>query len=246
MNTPLRPQLYGLFAGLALAAALCFSALAGTQAWIRLKESQLIKVTGSARQDIRSDLAVWTASLQAEGASLPEAQEKFARDLARVREFLASRGIEAVAYSPVSVKPLALPGKDEDAGAVHPTVGYRLQQLIQVSSSDVDSLPRIASDSLGLLGSDVVFQTTEIEFIYTNAAEAKVAMMAEATRDARMRADQIARQGARTIKQLHTAKAGVVQINPRYSTETSWEGNNDRTAIDKTISVTVAAEFQLH
>jgi hypothetical protein len=61
-----RPHLVGLLAGLALAGALCFASLVTTRAWIRLKESQLVKVTGSARPDIRSDIAVWTASLQAE------------------------------------------------------------------------------------------------------------------------------------------------------------------------------------
>jgi hypothetical protein len=38
---------------------------------------------------------------------------------------------------------------------------------------------------------------------------------------------------------------GVVQINPRYSTATSWEGNNDTTSPDKTIVTTVTAVFSL-
>jgi hypothetical protein len=70
-------------------------------------------------------------------------------------------------------------------------------------------------------------------------------MMAEATKDARQRAEQIAQQGGRMLKQLQTAHMGVVQINPLHSTATSWEGNNDTKSLDKTITATVSATFSL-
>jgi uncharacterized protein len=37
----------------------------------------------------------------------------------------------------------------------------------------------------------------------------------------------------------------VIQINPLHSTATSWEGNNDTTALEKTITATVSASFSL-
>jgi hypothetical protein len=36
---------------------------------------------------------------------------------------------------------------------------------------------------------------------------------------------------------------GVVQISPLYSTPTSWEGNNDTAALEKTITATIGATF---
>jgi hypothetical protein len=36
-----------------------------------------------------------------------------------------------------------------------------------------------------------------------------------------------------------------VQINPLYSTATSWEGNNDTTSLEKTITATIGATFSL-
>jgi hypothetical protein len=38
---------------------------------------------------------------------------------------------------------------------------------------------------------------------------------------------------------------GVVQINPLYGTATSWEGNNDTSTLEKTITVTISAQFAL-
>jgi hypothetical protein len=63
--------------------------------------------------------------------------------------------------------------------------------------------------------------------------------------DARARAEQIASQGGRTIKDLRAARMGVVQINPLHSTATSWDGNSDTSAVDKTMTVTVSATFSL-
>jgi hypothetical protein len=72
-----------------------------------------------------------------------------------------------------------------------------------------------------------------------------VEMMADATKDARARAEQIAGQGGREIKELRNAHMGVVQINPLYSTATSWEGNSDTSSLEKTITATVTATFGL-
>jgi hypothetical protein len=48
------------------------------------------------------------------------------------------------------------------------------------------------------------------------------------------------------IRILRTARMGVVQVNPMYSTATTWEGNNATSTLDKTITVTVNAEFALN
>lgn len=66
--------------------------------------------------------------------------------------------------------------------------------------------------------------------------------MAEATKDALARAGQ----GGRRIKELRRARMGVIQINPVFGTATSWEGNNDTTSLEKTITSTVTATFSLH
>ena len=124
-------------------------------------------------------------------------------------------------------------------------IGYQLTQAIGLKSSDIPGVLRLSRECAELLGEGVAFVSGGIDFLYTKAGEAKIVMMAEATRDARARAEQIALQGGRTIKELRTARMGVVQINPLYSAATSWEGNNDTSAIEKTITATITASFSL-
>ena len=107
------------------------------------------------------------------------------------------------------------------------------------------SLTHLAAESLLLTAQNIALQTHEIKFIFTKVEETRVQMAAAATSDARRRADEIAKQGGRVIAHLRTARMGVVQVNPMYSTATTWEGNNDTSTLDKTITVTVNAEFTL-
>lgn len=248
MNTPpaSRPHLFGLLAGLALAAGLVFTALVLANAWTRIAESQVINVTGSARKNVRSDLVVWRSSFSAEAPTLIEAQQKLRADHAKVAAFFSNRGIDGFTASPVQITELTARQRNEDDDTVTKVrVGYRLTQFVEVHSDDVERVPRLANDSSELLQQGVAFVSGGFDFIYTKAGEAKVEMMAEATKDARTRAEQIASQGNRRIKSLLNARMGVVQINPLYSSSTSWEGNNDTTAVEKTIIATVTTTFAM-
>ncbi len=243
---PSRPHLFGLLAGLALASGLVFASLVVASAWTRISESQVINVTGSARKNVRSDLVVWRANFSVEAPTLLEAQQKLQVDLTKVTAFLRAHSLAEFAALPVQIHDItARQRNNEDDTTSTVRVGYRLSQAIEVRSGEVESVPRLAGDSGELLQQDVAFVSEGFEFIYTKAGDAKVEMMAEATRDARARAEQIAGQGGRKIKELRSAHMGVVQINPLYSSATSWEGNNDTASLEKTITATIGATFAL-
>ncbi|MBP9913719.1 MAG: SIMPL domain-containing protein [Opitutaceae bacterium] len=243
MENP-RPHLFGLLAGLFLATGIAFASLVVAGAWTRIAESQVINVTGSARKNVRSDLVIWRAGFSTDASTLLEAQQKLRADYAIVEKFLQAKGASEVAVLPVQIRELTVK-VDDDSESARRRVGYRLSQSIEVHATDVELLPRLSAESTELLEQGVAFMSESIEFIYTKANEAKVEMMAEATKDARARADQIALQGGRKIKELRNARMGVVQINPLYSAATSWEGNNDTTSLEKTITATVSATFSL-
>ncbi len=244
--SPSRPHLFGVLAGLALAAGLVFAALVFANAWTRISETQVVNVTGSARKNVRSDLVIWRANYSVEAATLLEGQQKLREDLAKITAFLQHRGLTEFALSAPQIRELTRRQRNEDDDTVTQVrVGYRLTQALEVRSADVERLPRLTADSGELLEQGVAIASDGFEFIYTKAGEAKVEMMAAATKDARARAEQIATQGGRRLKGLRSARMGVVQINPLYSSSTSWEGNNDTTSLDKTITATIGATFAL-
>lgn len=245
MDTPSRPHLFGLLAGLFLAGGIAFAAITVVGGWTRISESQVINVTGAARKNVRSDLVVWRAGFSVDDETLLGAHEKLKQDQAHVETFLREHGAAEFAMYPVQIREITARSNDSESESVSRRVGYRLVQRLEVRSNNVEATPKLATEAAALLEKGVGLVSEGFEFIYTKAGDAKVEMMAEATKDARARAEQIATQGSRKLKSLRSARMGVVQINPLYSGATSWEGNNDTTSVEKTITATVSATFSL-
>lgn len=244
-NNKSRPHLFGLLAGVFLSAGLCLATVIATRAWMKISESQEISVTGSARKEVRSDLAVWTLYVYSESGSLADARARSKLDLAEVEAFLRGAGQREYVLKPIEARPRHVTTKLPDGSQTQRIAAYGIQQNMEVRVENPDVVAQLASDASKLIDKGVLVETTGIRYIYTKAGEAKIEMMGEAAKDARVRADQIAAQGGRKIRELRSARMGVVQINPRYSTATSWEGNNDVTSLEKTITTTVTAVFSL-
>lgn len=245
MNLFPRPHLFGLIAGFFLAAALVLSAMLATTAWVKIKNSQFITVKGSARRNIASDLAIWRGSFTTEADTLLEAQQKLKSDRVKVGQFVQAQGSKDFSLTPISIVEVKASLKDTNGFVQVRTAGYRLTQTVIVQSTDVNQIIKLDGESAALVEQGVLFTTEVPEFIYTKAGEAKVEMLAEATRDARVRAGQIAVQGGAGLARLHSADMGVFQITPLHGVQTSWEGLNDTSSREKTITAVVTATFSL-
>jgi len=238
--------LAGILIGLSLAAGLIISAAQITRVWLHISDSQVISVTGSAHQDVTSDLAVWTASFSVEADSLVQAQQKLKTDALRVTQFFSQSNITNEEISAISILRLKSSGDSQFSNDdSRRTVGYRLSQTVRLESGDIQQVTDLQQQSASLVAAGVELDDGGIQFIYTKEAEAKIDMLAAATHDARLRAEQIASQGGRKIRGLRTAKMGVFQITPRNSSDTSAEGINDTTSREKTIRAFVTASFTL-
>ncbi len=86
-------------------------------------------------------------------------------------------------------------------------------------------------------------ESRDPEYRYTKLGDMKIQMLAEAAKDAKVRAIQIAASTGARAGALRSARMGVLQINPAGSTETSSEGNNDTTSIEKDVIAVVTASF---
>lgn len=232
-----------MLAGLFLAAGLIVAAMLATTTWLKVKNSQFITVKGSAHKDVESDLAIWRGNFYVEDKDLLEAQKKIQTQRQDVSDFLLSDGTTNFTFLPVVVEEVKATAKSPEGWVSQRTTGYRLTQTVRAEATDVDRIDKI--DTTPLLVQGVIFTAEPPEFIYTHANEAKVEMLAEATKDARSRAEQIASQGERGIAGLHDADMGVFQITPEHEAQTSWEGMNDTTSRRKTITAVVTATFLL-
>jgi uncharacterized protein len=233
--------------GVALAAGLVFATFIGTRALVRIKsDDQTIGVTGSAKRRIRSDLVIWSASLSYKGDTIQHAYRALAAATPRVVAYLGEKGVkpgEIVVHS-VETKPVF--ARDGEGRTHEETVtGYTMTQEIEVRSSDVDRVTSISNQATELIDQGILLESARPEYHYTKLGELKIQMLHEAAKDTRVRAEQIALATGARLGPLRSAHMGVMQINPADSTETSSEGNNDTSALDKDVIAVVTSNFQL-
>jgi hypothetical protein len=240
-----KPHLLGLVAGLFLAAGLVFSAMLVTRAWLKIAESQSITVTGSARRAVVSDLVLWKGSYSVEAPKLLDAQLALQESRAKVQAFAVEHGVTNAEYSSIQIEELKESLRSEEGYSRQRTAGFRLTQGVGIKSADIPVVLALDRETPRLVERGVLFTATAPEFIYTKAGEAKVEMLAEATRDARARAEQISAEGGGHVDRLRSARMGVFQITPEYSNDTSWGGVSDTTSLNKTITAVVSATFAL-
>jgi hypothetical protein len=244
----------------ALAAAVVWSTwiLADTYHSIKVKPvERTIRVTGSAQKRIVSDLIEWSATLEATAPDRTAAYKTLRGYTDRTIEFLKGQGIKPEEIQPQSAgfeevvetseELKMLPGMKEPIKIEKKTPkGFKTTQVIVVRSTDVARIEKASREVTSLLEEGVSITSEAPEYFYTRLGELKVEMLAAAGKDARARADNILKNtGGAKVGRLIAADMGIININPANSTETSEEGNNDRTSLEKDIITIVHANFAL-
>jgi hypothetical protein len=122
---------------------------------------------------------------------------------------------------------------------------YTLAQTISISSSEVVKVPEVSRTITSLIKDGVEIDSGSLRFLYTKLAELKINMLAEATKDATLRAEQIVNNANGHLGKLVEARMGVMQINEKGYTATSGEGINDTSSYEKEITAIVSVKFEV-
>lgn len=229
---------------LSLALVVCSMVLAKPLAYYAASKSA-ITVTGSAKKQITSDLAVWRGSFYQESNQLPLAYSNLKQDLNKVKAYLVQKGIseESIVVSSISTMPQYI--YNANGTSTGQIASYRLSQNVEIKSADVNKISAIARESTEMIEQGVVFESQAPQYFYTKLNDLKINMLAEATKDAKQRAEKMASATGSKIGSLRSAKMGVFQITPVNSNEISDYGVNDTFAIDKEITAVVNVEFSI-
>jgi len=237
----------GLGAGVALAIGLVVASVIGGWAFVKARRGdQSITVTGSARKRIRSDLVIWRAGVSFQAPALADAYRSLSESVPRVKAYLISKGIaeNQITISSISSQTLH-PRNDqgEDSGQI---TGYSLRQQLEVRSTEVDKIAKIAREATELINQGILLESNAPEYLYTKLGEEKITMLAEAAKDAKVRAERIAESTGSSIGSVRSARMGVLQITPADSNEVSDSGLNDTSSLEKDITAVVNIGFEIN
>jgi hypothetical protein len=235
--TPLVPLAVVLVFGLLVTACL------GSWTAFSLKGlNNTLSVTGSSQTAVTSDSVKFTLTI---GHTVPESAlaagySSLDSDLRATQAFLTSNGILP---AEMVVSP-ALANKNYDSNNQNGPTKYDLTRTIVISSTRVDAVTALADKVSGLASQGVAVTASSPEYYYSKLSDLRVSLLGAALKDAKARADAIAKQSGQSVGRLQGASGGVVQVlAPNSITDVSDYGQYDTSSVQKEVMITVRATY---
>ncbi len=204
-----------------------------------------INVTGSSSKIVTSDSASLSFDIVTKSKNRIEAYKTISGQLPVVMDYLLQAGFSE---NDIDIKPQN--GYEtykftQNGNMTNEVAYYNMSQNITVSSKDVQKIKKLSNDLSKLIDKGININVFTPQYFYSKLADEKVALLKEASVDAKERASAMLKATNNRVGKINSVKMGVFQITPVDSTSVSDMGINDTTSIDKKITSVVNVVFEI-
>ncbi|MBD3220414.1 DUF541 domain-containing protein [bacterium] len=210
-----------------------------------VKAAQTLKVTGSAKMELTSDLGRLRLTVQGDGSTAEAAWNDLQRQLPLVFGFMDDLGVDAAAIERHPVNRWSIDEFDANGNRTGRALSHQTSQDLTVELADVQLIKRLSLDLSSLVTQGVNVRAMPPQYLFTGLAEVKDEVQALAATDAMRRARRVADAAGAALGPIRDARMGVLQVTPRHSTVVSDYGVNDNSSIEKQITAVVHARFAI-
>jgi hypothetical protein len=207
------------------------------------RSSDGITVTGSAKTSATADNAVWVLNVSLSSPTVATAVKKVDADVAALSQYLTAGGIPADGLTLGAVATFA---NEEfvNGNTTGRILSYRATREVTVRSTDVQLVAKLSQGIGTLLATGINANNYGPQYYISNLPELRPQLMAEAMKDAKVRAEALTKAVGGNIGALVNVKAGPIQITTPDSTMTADYGAYDTSTIEKTVTATVSVTFK--
>ena len=205
-----------------------------------------LSVTGSAKTRVTSDSVKWSSTISrtVTQSSMKDGYRELSADMDIIKKFLAVKGVadSEVTISPVFTNEIYKYNPSGDTGPRE----YNLIQTITINSTDVPKITEMAKNTQDIINRGVFFSTQSPEYYYSKLSDLRISLLGDAIKDAKLRADMLAKSSGGSAGAMRSASSGVVQVLSPNSIEVSDYGQYDTSSIEKDVMITVRASFSVN
>lgn len=174
-----------------------------------------VTVKGLAEKNVKADLAVWDLKFVQTGDDAVVLQQKMNSQEKIITEHLKNLGFED---SEINIGRLDTNDLTANPYNTNTNIHFILSQTITVKSNKVD----LVKSSLGKMGAliekGIIFDSqsysSPVNYLFTKLNDIKPEMLSEATQNAKVAADEFAKNSGAKVGKIHTAQQGVFSILP--------------------------------
>jgi hypothetical protein len=203
-----------------------------------------VTVKGISERDATADVALWPINFVATDDNLSLAQAKMKKSHDQVAAFLDRQGIAAGEREVQRLEVTDVMANPYRSGPTDSR--YIIEQTVMVRSDDPEKISR-ASQAVGeLVDAGVVlssrgYPSSGPTYLFTKLSDLKPEMIAEATANARLAAEQFAKDSGSTLGKIRRANQGVFEILARDRAP----GISEEGQMQKTVRVVSTVEYNL-
>lgn len=210
--------------------------------------AKTMSVVGLAEKDFESDLIVWDLSYSVRSMNIKDAYSYIKDQNNVVKEYLKNKGIsenEMIFNAVTHYEDNEWEWNEDARRSFEVFKGYVLTQSIRIESTDVEKVEKISREVSELLDQGIQINENDVSYYYTKLADLKIEMLANATKDARNRAETIAKNAGARLGGLKTSNMGVFQITAPNSSdeEYSWGGTFNTSSKQKRASINMKLTY---
>ena len=207
-----------------------------------------VSVVGLAERDFDSDLIVWDISYDVLNMNIKDGYASLKEMTKVVKDYLVKQGVQEseMDFKAVTNYKETEYQYDNQAGRSYSIFkGYRMTQRVRIESNNVENIEKIQRQISELLDRGINIDDNSLAYYYTKLGDLKIEMLAEATENARNRAETIAKSAGAHLGGLKTANMGVFQITAPNSTDEdySWGGTFNTSSKKKRASINMRLTY---
>lgn len=174
---------------------------------------RIVSVKGLSERDVKVDLVLWPLSYSVSAPSLDQIHDALQSSESKIRAFLLRHGFEEDELSIVS--PQVTDRWEHFYGDNPPAERYTADGVVLLRTDKVDQVKETMPKVDELVKEDVLLSRSYEhypQFIFTRLNDIKPEMIAEATREARIAAEQFAEDSGSTVGKIRSAQQGYFTI----------------------------------
>ena len=232
-----------IIAAAAIIAAALGAGLSKVGSGFAARAASGITVTGSAKTSAKADNVVWTLNVNQLSPTASAGISKVNSGVEAVKQYLLQGGIKE---SEITLGALSSYGNEEwkNGNSTGRIVSYRVSRDVTVRTKSVDTVFTLSQDIGSVIAAGVPVNNYGPQYLISTLADLRPRLLAEAMKDAKVRAEAITKAVGGSIGNVTNVRSGVIQVTTPDSTMTSDTGAYDTSTIEKTVTATVSVTFQ--
>ncbi len=207
-----------------------------------------ITVKGLAEAPYQADMAEWTVGVSVWGGDYGEAMNQAKAQAVKLNAFLTQQGFMAadVRSGSLQVSEHNEEYRDEEGRYRTRRNGFVAVQNLIVSSRDLPRIQQALTELQNLKAQNDAFTFEDPQYLLSNLESIKRDLIAQATADAHVRAEEFAKTGKVKVGMMRSASQGAFNILSAVDSDnedSDYGGTYDKRTVDKKVRLVVTIEY---